>query len=209
MATTSSLGEATRSPDGRSQTIRAQTQYRRDFDGFAGSVWHHRARGALPFTEAAPQRRYPPSRPCPRSAETGTNRVQRLARNTATAIHIRRFHTIHQPPRLEPPVPGEGSHISGSRPQRRRSIPSGTEAPRRRLPNGEPSLRRGTDGRCSRLPPHGSRPPTHSDDAGDDDPSRSQNPIQISSPRSFQTEITIQFPQAAETSETPRAGQGV
>jgi len=58
----------------------------------------------------------PPPRSCPRSEETGTDRIQRPTRNTATTIHARGFHPIHQPPQPKPPTPGKRSHIPGSRP---------------------------------------------------------------------------------------------
>jgi len=59
MATPSSFGKATQSPDGKSQAVRPETQCRRDLGSFASSFWHHRARCVLPFTQATPKGRHP------------------------------------------------------------------------------------------------------------------------------------------------------
>jgi len=138
MAAAGSSSKITGSIDGRSQAVWTETQYRRDLCSTAGPFWHHRARRALPFTKTTPTRRHITPRPRHHSEETGTDRVQRLARNTATALHIRRLHPINQPPRSSPPTPGQGSHLYRSRTTRRRSISPGPTA-LQDTPTGDPA----------------------------------------------------------------------
>jgi len=143
MAATSSSNKIAGSIDGRSQAVRAKTQYRRDLCSTAGPFRHHRAGRAFPFTKTTPPKRHTIPRPRHHGEETSTDRVQRPARKTTTTLHIKRLYPITQQPRPSPTTPGKGCHHFRSRTSGRRSIPPGPATLRGSpdLPTGDPAPR--------------------------------------------------------------------
>jgi len=91
------------------------------------------------FTKTTPQGKHTTPRPRYHSEETGTDRVQRPARNTTTALHLGRLHPIPQQLRPSPPAPGKGGHHYRSRISGRKSLPPGPATLRNStdLPTGD------------------------------------------------------------------------
>jgi len=111
--------------DGTSQAVRTEIQYRRDLRSTAGPFWHHRAGSAVPLTKTTPPGRHITPRPRYHNKKNGTDRIQRPARNTTTALHLGRLHSIPQQHRPSPPAPGQRGHHYKSSTSGRRSLPPG------------------------------------------------------------------------------------
>jgi len=228
MAATSSSNKTTGSIDGRSQAVQAETQCRRDLYSTVWPFWHHRARRALPFTKTTPPRRHITPRPRHCTEETGTDPVQRHARNITTALHIRRLYSINQQPRPSPPTPGQGGRYYRSRFSRRRSISPDPATLRDNpdLPTGDPAPYAHTGSYHQHLPLSWSsnRSPDYHAEVGDgcfiqcQTCGHSTGSSQTNQPMlkvgqtetlalRLSTKPTTRLLQTAETSETTWAGQ--